>query len=386
VLAPVGKQTVVIQYTTENQWSYLMLFQETGDLRITAEHGLLSPKLLSRALPLTASAKKTVVEAREACSRIIQQQDDRLLVVVGPCSVHDMDAVLEYGAKLPALIQKYREDLCIVMRVYFEKPRTKLGWKGFINDPDLDGSFNVNKGLEKARQLLLQLNDFGVACGTEYLDVICPQFFGDLISWGAIGARTVESQVHRELASGMPSPVGFKNNTDGNIYVAADAMKAASAPHHFLSINRNGNTAIFTTRGNDSTHMILRGGLNGPNYTKNHIMPTVSYLNSQGLMPHVMIDCSHGNSQKSVQQQYIVATKVAEYIAEGTKSIMGMMIESHLQGGSQAIDANPRVYGQSITDPCISYEKTEALLEILASANAKRRKKIKKIQEAFKHD
>lgn len=360
-----------------------MLFQETNDLRISEEHGLVSPNLLAQAMPLTEQAKNTVLNARAGASRIIQQQDERLLVVVGPCSVHDMDAVLEYGEKLLPMIKQYQHELCIIMRVYFEKPRTNIGWKGFINDPDLDGSFNVNKGLEQARHLLLQLNNMGVACGTEYLDVICPQFLGDLIAWGAIGARTVESQVHRELASGMPSPVGFKNNTDGNIRVAADALCAASASHHFLSINRHGNTAIFTTKGNKNTHIILRGSTKGPNYDLPSISKAVTLLQSKQLMPHVMIDCSHGNSSKSDSRQIAVVEQVASYIRAGTTYIMGVMIESHLNAGHQSIDHKPLVYGQSITDACMSFDETKRLLGRLAEANAKRREKMQKLKEVF---
>ena len=362
-----------------------MLFQENNDLRISEEHGLLSPKLLAEALPLSATAKKTVVEARVTASNIIKQQDDRLLVVVGPCSVHDMQAVIEYGTRLRPLIEQFNQELCIIMRVYFEKPRTNVGWKGFINDPDLDGSFNVNKGLEQARQLLLQLIDMDVPCGTEYLDVICPQFFGDLISWGAIGARTVESQVHRELASGMPSPVGFKNNTDGNVQVAIDAIRASSTSHHFLSINRHGNTAIFTTKGNKNTHVILRGGSQGPNYSQSNIADTVASLQAQQLLPHLMVDCSHGNSLKCDKVQVEVANEMAELVSQGSTSVMGVMIESHLLSGSQSIDAKPLVYGQSITDPCISFETTEVLLASLAKACTLRRAKMAKIKEVFEH-
>ena len=346
----------------------------TDNLRILSSRGLIPPVIMTEELPLTDQAAKTVAETRKAIGEILQGRDDRLLVLVGPCSIHDMDAAIEYGQKLKALSDTLKQDLLIVMRVYFEKPRTTVGWKGFINDPNLDGSFQINKGLRLARELLLKLSDMGLPCGSEFLDVISPQYISDLVSWGAIGARTTESQVHRELASGLSVPIGFKNGTDGSIQVAVDAVRAASVPHHFLGITKQGHTAIFATKGNEDTHIILRGGKDKTNYDETSVQQAVEVLKSFNLHPRVMIDCSHGNSEKDYLRQPKVAEAVREQLKAGSFGIMGVMIESHLKAGNQSIDTKPLNYGQSITDACISWEMTIPLLESLAESVRLRRR------------
>ncbi len=323
---------------------------------------------------MTDATTATVTRARDEATRIVKGEDDRLLVIVGPCSIHDTDAALEYAERLRPYIQSLSEDLCIIMRVYFEKPRTTVGWKGLINDPDLDGSFNINHGLRKARGLLVDLGNLSVPSGSEFLDTISPQFIADLVAWGAIGARTTESQIHRELASGLSVPVGFKNGTDGNIRIAIDAIGAAQKPHHFLSVTKQGLSAIVSTTGNDACHVILRGSTSGPNYDPDSIAAVSESLKSAGLTQRVMIDCSHGNSNKDYTRQPVVASGIAEQVGGGEDRICGVMIESHLVEGRQNNEqGKDLVYGQSITDACISWENTVPVLEELAEAVKRRR-------------
>lgn len=326
-------------------------------------------------LPLTETASNTVANARRDAEAILKGTDDRLVVVVGPCSIHDPDAALEYGGRLLEKMAALHADLCLIMRVYFEKPRTTVGWKGLINDPHLDGSFSINNGLRVGRKLLLDLTNMGLPAGSEFLDTISPQFIADLISWGAIGARTTESQVHRELASGLSMPVGFKNGTDGTIQIAIDAIGAAQHPHHFLSVTKQGISAIVATAGNDSCHVILRGGNSGPNYAAADVDQVSAQLKKAGLPHRVMVDCSHGNSSKDHARQPIVAHDIATQIAAGSEQIFGVMIESHLVEGRQNQQpGQPLAYGQSITDACISWETTADVLEELAAAVRERRK------------
>ncbi|MFQ5934797.1 MAG: 3-deoxy-7-phosphoheptulonate synthase, partial [Acidiferrobacterales bacterium] len=300
-------------------------------------------------------------------------QNDRLLVIIGPCSIHDPDAAREYASRLVAIRESLSDDLLVVMRVYFEKPRTTVGWKGLINDPDLDGSFQINKGLRLARRLLLDLNDMAIPAGTEYLDLVTPQYVADLVSWGAIGARTTESQVHRELASGLSCPVGFKNGTDGNLKIAIDAVRAAREPHHFLSLTKLAQSAIFSTSGNDDCHIILRGGKE-PNYDAESVNRAAEALEAAGLPPRLMIDLSHANSQKEHRRQLEVGRSVARQLAGSEHRIIGAMIESHLQAGRQdMLPGRTPTYGQSITDACLGWEDSEALLNHLADAVRGRR-------------
>jgi len=346
---------------------------QTDDLRIESIKAVTSPAEICEEIPISEKAAKTTHETRLAIHNILHGNDDRLLVIAGPCSIHDIKAAREYASRLKPLIDKFSDDLLIVMRVYFEKPRTTVGWKGLINDPDLDGSFQINKGLRLARKLLLQLNEMGVPAGTEYLDLITPQYITDLISWGAIGARTTESQVHRELASGLSCPVGFKNGTDGTTKVAVDAISAAIRPHHFLSMRKEGNSAIFATKGNQDSHIILRGGKT-PNYDPESINLAAKELNEANLPPRIMIDFSHANSRKQHLAQVDVGKDVAAQIANGDKRIFGVMIESHLVAGRQdVVPGKPLVYGQSITDACLGWEDTGKLLAELAKAVTKRR-------------
>lgn len=351
-----------------------MKFQ-TDDLRIIGMHELTPPVELHLDYPVTEIATETVYLARQAIHRILHGEEDRLLVVTGPCSIHDVDAALEYGARLKHLREVLKNQLHIVMRVYFEKPRTTIGWKGLINDPDLDNSFHINKGLRMARKLLLDLNNLGMPAATEYLDLISPQYLSDLISWAAVGARTTESQAHRELASGVSCPIGFKNGTYGNLNIAIDAIGAASRPHHFLSVTKEGRTAIFATKGNEDCHIILRGGRK-PNYDAASVAAAIEDLTKAKLPPYLMIDFSHANSHKDYRRQPEVGTNVAEQIASGSDAICGVMIESHLVEGNQKAEGKKReqlVYGQSITDGCISFETTEQVLHQLAEAVEKRR-------------
>jgi 3-deoxy-7-phosphoheptulonate synthase len=346
---------------------------QTDDLRILGMQEVISPEQLLNDLPITETAAKTTADARTAIHNILHDKDDRLLVVIGPCSIHDTKAALEYASRLKPYIDRLSDDLIIVMRVYFEKPRTTVGWKGLINDPDLDDSFDINKGLHTARELLLNLNTQGVSAATEYLDLITPQYVSDLIAWGAIGARTTESQTHRELSSGLSCPVGFKNGTDGTIKVAIDAIGAAVRPHHFLSVTKQGQSAIFKTAGNEDCHLILRGGKT-PNYDAKSVDAAANELGKAGVNLHMMIDCSHANSSKQHERQMIVGADVAKQIAGGDMRISGVMIESHLVAGRQdVVDGQELTYGQSITDACIDWDSSVQLLEELASAVRKRR-------------
>jgi 3-deoxy-7-phosphoheptulonate synthase len=346
---------------------------ETDDLRIRAIKELVSPAQLQAEFPISETAANTVYNTRQAIHRILHGEDDRLLVVTGPCSVHDPNAAREYAEKLKPVAQELSDDLLIVMRVYFEKPRTTVGWKGLINDPDLDGTFHINEGLRQARQLLLDVNNMGIPAGTEFLDLISPQYIADLISWGAIGARTTESQGHRELSSGLSCPVGFKNGTNGTLKIALDAIRSASQPHHFLSVTKDGFSAIFSTGGNEDCHVILRGGTR-PNYDTESINIASEEMEQSGFKPQMMIDFSHANSRKRHQKQIDVGRDVAGQIARGDKRIMGAMIESFLVAGRQDWRADQElVYGQSITDACISWEDSEPLLRELAEAVRARR-------------
>ncbi|GAW84929.1 3-deoxy-7-phosphoheptulonate synthase [Bathymodiolus platifrons methanotrophic gill symbiont] len=346
----------------------------TDNLRIRETKEVMAPVQVHEELVITEVAAKTTTDARRAVHDILMGQDDRLVVVVGPCSIHDTKAALEYAQQLNSLKDELKQDLHIIMRVYFEKPRTTVGWKGLINDPDLDDSFNINKGLRVARKLLLELNTLGVPAATEYLDLITPQYISDLIAWGAIGARTTESQCHRELASGLSCPVGFKNATDGTIAIANDAINAAMRPHHFLSVTSAGHSAIFSTTGNEDAHIILRGGTDGPNYDAVSVDKVALSMEKAGLKANIMIDLSHANSLKQCQRQLLVADDVAEQIAGGDQRIMGVMIESHLKSGRQDIVAGqPLVYGQSVTDACIDWADTKIALKNLALAVQNRR-------------
>ncbi|MGN6579176.1 MAG: 3-deoxy-7-phosphoheptulonate synthase [Bordetella sp.] len=344
------------------------------DTRIGAVRPLISPALLLDELPVTQGIQSLVEDSRAAIADVLRGRDDRLVVVVGPCSIHDHDQAIEYARHLKTAADALSQDLLIVMRVYFEKPRTTVGWKGYINDPRLDGSFRINEGLRRARTLLLEIGELGLPVGTEFLDLLSPQFIADLISWGAIGARTTESQSHRQLASGLSCPIGFKNGTDGGVQVAADAIVAARASHAFMGMTKMGMAAIFETRGNESAHVILRGGKKGPNYDAASIEATCEALRRLGLPEQVMVDCSHANSNKSHQRQIDVAADLAQQISGGEARIMGVMIESHLEEGRQ--DQKPGVplkHGISITDACISWAQTEPVLRTLAEAVRARR-------------
>lgn len=346
---------------------------QTANLRISHIGPVDSPAQVSSEFPLNDDAASLVAQTRQAIHDILNQSDDRLIVIVGPCSIHDPKAALEYAQKLLPLRHALQDDLLILMRVYFEKPRTRVGWKGLINDPGLDETFDINRGVRIARQLLVDLNNLGMPAGTEFLDIVTGQYYSDLISWGAIGARTTESQVHRELASGLSCPVGFKNGTDGNLDIACDAMIAAAEPHIFLSPTTEGKTGIFTTTGNADTHIILRGGTT-PNYDAEHVKQAVETLRHNGLSARIMIDLSHGNSQKQFARQREVGADVASQITSGNRDINGVMIESHLvEGKQQLVERSQLVYGQSITDGCLSFDDTKPLLESLAAAVQKRR-------------
>ncbi|MGL4473190.1 MAG: 3-deoxy-7-phosphoheptulonate synthase AroG [Shewanella sp.] len=339
---------------------------KNDDVRINEVKELLPPIAVLERFPATEAASATVYSTRHAIAEILNGNDDRLLVVIGPCSIHDPKAALEYGQKLLALRQRYQDDLNIVMRVYFEKPRTTVGWKGLINDPYLDNSFQLNDGLRAARQLLAQLNDSGMPTAGEYLDMITPQYVADLMCWGAIGARTTESQVHRELASGLSCPVGFKNGTDGTIKIAIDAIGAAAAPHHFLSVTKFGHSAIVSTKGNPDCHIILRGGRE-PNYSRADVSRVKAELIDAGLAPKVMIDCSHANSQKDYKRQLVVVDDIVSQLAAGEDAIIGVMIESNLVAGNQQLKSPDQLtYGQSITDACIGWQETEQVIKSLA--------------------
>jgi 3-deoxy-7-phosphoheptulonate synthase len=341
---------------------------KTDDLRIKEIKELLSPELVRSEYPLTVRAAEVTYNARREIHRILHGADDRLLVIIGPCSIHDPTAAMEYAARLKAEKDRLAGDVLVVMRVYFEKPRTTVGWKGLINDPRLDGSFQINEGLRAGRRLLVELNELGMPAGVEYLDVISPQYMADLVSWGAIGARTTESQVHRELASGLSCPVGFKNGTDGSLKIAVDAIRTSQHPHHFLSVTKQGHSAIVSTLGNEDCHVILRGGKQ-PNYDAASVDSACRELAATGLAQRVMIDLSHSNSQKNYMRQLDVGREVAAQISSGDDRIMGVMIESNLKGGRQdLLPGKELVYGQSITDACIGWEDSVPLLDAFAEA------------------
>ncbi len=345
----------------------------TDDLRIREIKELAPPAHVIREFPITETAATVVSGARDAIHRILHEMDDRLLVIIGPCSIHDPKAALDYAQRLMKQRERYAGELEIVMRVYFEKPRTTVGWKGLINDPKLDNSFDINLGLRTARELLLNINSLGLPAGTEFLDMISPQYIADLVSWGAIGARTTESQVHRELASGLSCPVGFKNGTDGNLRIAIDAIKAAAHPHHFLSVTKGGVSAIVSTGGNEDCHVILRGGKT-PNFDAASVEAACKEAAAANMACRLMIDMSHANSSKKPENQLPVSENIAQQIAGGDQRIFGVMVESHLVGGRQDLVAGqPLTYGQSITDGCIDWEGSMKILENLANAVKVRR-------------
>jgi 3-deoxy-7-phosphoheptulonate synthase len=347
--------------------------QTTDDLRIREIKELAPPSHLLREYPVSERASVVTSEARQAIHRILHAMDDRLLVVIGPCSIHDPKAAMEYARRLAVERERLRDDLEIVMRVYFEKPRTTVGWKGLINDPDMDDSFQINKGLRTARELLLEINELGLPAGTEFLDMITPQYIADLIAWGAIGARTTESQVHRELASGLSCPVGFKNGTDGNLRIALDAIKASSQPHHFLSVTKGGHSAIVSTNGNEDCHVILRGG-RAPNYDAVAVEAACRDAAAAALACRLMIDASHGNSQKKPENQIAVLADIGRQLAAGESRVFGVMVESHLVAGRQdLVPGRALVYGQSVTDGCIGWEESVTALDALAQAVRERR-------------
>ncbi len=349
---------------------------QTDDLRIANLRPLIPPAILMEELPVSDEGSATVAHVREQAARVLSGEDDRLVIVVGPCSIHDPVAALDYARKLRKPAQEFQDDLLVVMRVYFEKPRTTVGWKGLINDPHLDGSFVINEGLRKARRFLLDVAELGLAAGTEFLDPITPQFLADLVAWGAIGARTSESQVHRELASGLSMPVGFKNATDGGLQGAIDAVRSAAHPHHFLSVTKQGVAAIVATQGNPDCHVILRGGTSGPNHGADSIAGAARALETSGLPARLMVDCSHANSEKDHLRQPDVAADIAAQVAGGSHTIFGVMMESFLVDGRQDVVAGHEddlVYGQSITDACMSWERTEPLFVALAEAVRRRR-------------
>jgi len=345
----------------------------TDDLRILEINELAPPSHLLREFPASDRAAQTTFSARQAAHRVLHGADDRLLVVIGPCSIHDVEDAREYARRLLELLPRFDKDLLIVMRVYFEKPRTTVGWKGLINDPRLDNSFRINEGLRLARALLLEINEMGLSCATEFLDTITPQYTADLIAWGAIGARTTESQVHRELASGLSCPVGFKNGTDGNVRIAIDAIRAAQSPHHFLSVTKGGHSAIVSTTGNEDCHVILRGG-QAPNYDAAHVDAAAKEISAAALASRVMVDFSHANSNKEYKRQIDVAADVAGQLASGEDRIFGVMVESHLVEGRQNLTPEkPLEYGKSITDACIGWDDSLTVLETLAQGVRARR-------------
>jgi 3-deoxy-7-phosphoheptulonate synthase len=351
---------------------------QTDDERIKDITVLPPPEHLIRFFPIHGSAVETLItDTRRSIKNIMAGEDDRLLVIIGPCSIHDPAAALDYARRLKDVREQYKDTLEIVMRVYFEKPRTTVGWKGLINDPYLDESFRIDEGLRIARQLLIEINRLGLPAGSEFLDVISPQYLGDLISWGAIGARTTESQVHRELASGISAPIGFKNGTDGNIKIATDAIQAAAGGHHFLSVHKNGQVAIVQTNGNPDCHVILRGGKT-PNYDATHVAAACADLSKAKLPPTLMVDCSHANSSKQHEKQLEVAKDIAGQISGGSTSVFGVMVESHLQAGAQKFtpgkdDASKLEYGKSITDACLGWDDSLASLEVLSAGVTARR-------------
>ena len=348
---------------------------DTDDVRVRRIEALTPPTDILHEFPTTLAAKHIVSETRRAIHRVLHGSDERLVVIVGPCSIHDVEAAREYGARLFEMKRRFAAELVVLMRVYFEKPRTTVGWKGLINDPGLDGSFHINDGLRLARRLLLDLNESGMPVACEFLDMVTPQYIADLVSWGAIGARTTESQIHRELASGLSCPVGFKNGTDGNIRIAVDAIRAARVPHHFIGVTKTGACAIVATSGNEDCHIVLRGG-HAPNYDAASVDAACKTLGAAALTPNVMIDLSHANSSKQYQKQIDGGMEVARQIAAGDTRIVGVMAESHLMAGRQdLVPGKPLVYGQSITDACIGWDDSVRLLEALAAAVAKRQRR-----------
>jgi 3-deoxy-7-phosphoheptulonate synthase len=350
------------------------MHQPTSDLRIRATRPLPAPAALEEEIPLDDAGSARIADARREIAAIMSGSDDRLLVVVGPCSIHDPGAALEYATLLRAAAKGRSGELLVAMRVYFEKPRTVVGWKGLINDPDLDGTFDIGKGLRIARKLMADITAVGLPIATEFLDTTLGQYYADLVSWGAIGARTVESQVHRELASGLSMPVGFKNRTDGDIQVAVDAIRSARHPHWFPSLARDGSPACMETTGNEDTHLVLRGGTLGPNYSAADVRTAADLLSKNGLSPRVMVDCSHANSGRDAERQPAIASDIAARIASGDRVVSAVMIESNLLGGSQDYRTVPLVRGQSVTDACLPWEKTTPLIAVLADAVAARRK------------
>jgi 3-deoxy-7-phosphoheptulonate synthase len=350
-----------------------MTHHRTDDVRIEQGDELLAPMQVMRELASTDRSEQATFEGRKAVHDILRGADDRLLAVVGPCSIHDYQAAVDYAKRLRQERERHRHDLAIVMRVYFEKPRTTVGWKGFINDPRLDETFDMNEGIRLARKLLLEINEIGVPCGTEFLDLISPQYIADLIAWGAIGARTTESQSHRQLASGLSCPVGFKNGTDGNIRIAVDAIKAAAARHHFISVTKSGHVAVFKTAGNEDCHVILRGG-KVPNYDAASVEAACRELAAAGLAQRLMVDLSHANSSKQYARQMEVGRDIAGQLASGERRIVGVMIESHINSGRQdLVPGKPLEYGVSITDACLGWAETVELLDTLAEGVRKRR-------------
>lgn len=349
------------------------MFRQTDDLRITQFRPLIPPAILLEEIPISERASNLVAGTRDAIANVIHGRDTRLVVIVGPCSIHDTTAAFDYARLLQPVAQRLADDLIVLMRTYFEKPRTTVGWKGLINDPNIDGSFQINRGLRLARRLLLDVNDLGLPTAAEFLDTQIPQFIADLTSWVAIGARTTESQVHRELASGLSMPVGFKNGTDGGTATAADAVLSARSPHLFPSVTKQGVSAIFGTAGNDTCHIILRGGSRtGPNYQPERVAEACRQLAKRGLPERIMIDCSHGNCAKDHRRQVEVAESIAEQVASGSQAIFGAMLESHLVEGRQDYVPGSAVYGQSITDPCLAFVQTVPLLDRLAEARRAR--------------
>ena len=350
------------------------MLSTTDDLRIREIKELSTPEEVMREIPRTLTATRIVMAARNAIHAILQGTEDRLLVVAGPCSIHDPAAAVDYAERLASLRERLADRIEIVMRVYFEKPRTTVGWKGLINDPDLDGSFNINKGLRLARSVLSAVNNLGLPAGTEFLDLTTPQYIADLMAWAAIGARTTESQIHRELASGLSCPVGFKNGTDGNVRIAADAIESASHPHHFMAVTKGGRSAIASTAGNEDCHVILRGG-SKPNYDADSIEAAAAELARAGVSQRIMVDASHANSSKKPENQPKVVADIARQVSDGEQRVVGVMIESNLVAGRQDVmPGKPLTYGQSITDGCIDWETTVSALEQLADAVAARRK------------
>lgn len=351
----------------------------TENTRIRSIRAVSTPAQVQAELPLSEVAAQTVLQTRREIQDVLAGRDERLLVVVGPCSIHDPAAAIEYATRLRALREHVKKNLLIVMRVYFEKPRTTVGWKGLINDPDLNDGYDIDRGLRLGRKLLLDLNEMGIPAGVEYLDILTPQYLSDLVSWGAIGARTTESQLHREMASGLSCPVGFKNGTDGSVKVAVDACLSARSPHRFLSLTQNGEISIFETAGNDDCHIILRGGSAGTNYDAASVEAASAAMAKSGLKPQIMVDFSHANSSKQHRRQTLVGQDVGAQIAGGDKRIVGVMIESHLVEGRQ--DLGPReqmVYGQSVTDACIHWDDTLDVLRSLAGSVAQRRERLEK--------